>query len=56
MVRFKIVAQLSLGNQDCVQELLDLGIANVGIIQDFTDKVNRALHLEGMPRFFSLYN
>jgi hypothetical protein len=55
-VRLEVVAQFSLGNSDYVQELLDLGIAGLGIGQNFADKVNRALHLEIVSCFFPLYN
>jgi hypothetical protein len=50
------VPQLSLGDQDGVQELLDLGVTGLGISQDLVDKINRASHLESMPCFFPFYN
>jgi hypothetical protein len=50
------VPQLSFGNQDGVQELLDLRITGLGIGQDLADKINRVLHLESVPCLFSLYN
>jgi hypothetical protein len=50
------VPQLSLGDQDDIQELLDLGIMGLGVDQDLADKIKRALHLESAPCFFPLYN
>ena len=41
---------------DGVQEFLDLGVASLGIGQDFADEVHGMLHFEGMSLFFSLYH
>jgi hypothetical protein len=50
------VPQLSPSDQDGIQELLDLKVTGLGIGQDLTDKINRALHLESVPCLFPLYN
>jgi hypothetical protein len=48
--------QLPFGDQDGVQELLDLGVASLGIGQDFAYEVYRVLHLEGMPLLLPLHD
>ena len=48
------MTQLPLGDEDGVQELLDLGVAGLGIGQDLANKVHKALYFEGMPLFFLL--
>jgi hypothetical protein len=48
-MQLKVVALLSSGNEDSVQEFLDLGVACLGVGQDFTDEVKRTLDLEGVP-------
>ena len=50
------MAQLPLGDQDGVKELLDLGVACLGVGQDFTNKVHGALYLEGVSIFSPFYN
>ena len=50
------MAQLPLGDQDGVKELLDLGVACLGVEQDFTNEVHGVLNLEGMSLFSPLYN
>ena len=50
------MAQLPLGNEDGVQELLDLGVAGLGIGQDLANVVYGTLHFEDMSLFFLLYN
>jgi hypothetical protein len=50
------VPQLSPGDQDGVQELLDLRITGLGIGQDLADKINRALHRESVPCLSPLHN
>jgi hypothetical protein len=47
-VRLEVVAQLSPGDEDNVQELLDLRVACLGVRQDFIDDVDWALDLEGV--------
>jgi hypothetical protein len=47
-VRLKVVAQLPPGDEDNVQELLDLWVACRGVKQDFTDEVDRTLDFEGV--------
>ena len=42
-VRLEVVMQLPPSDQDSVQELLDLGVASLGIEQDFTNKVYEML-------------
>ena len=53
VIRLKIVAELSGHNQDCLQELLDLWILSLRLVQDFTDKINRAMNLVHMSSLFS---
>jgi hypothetical protein len=48
------VVQFSLGDEDGVEELLDLGVAGLGVRQDLTDEVHETLYFEGMPLFLSL--
>jgi hypothetical protein len=50
------VAQLSPGNEDSIQELLDLGVACLGVGQDFTDEVDQTLDLEGMALLLPFYH
>ena len=50
------MAQLPLGDQDGVWELLDLGVACLGVGQDFANEVHGALYLEGVSLFSSFYN
>jgi hypothetical protein len=47
-VRLEVVAQLSSGDEDSVQELLDMWVACLGVGQYFTDKVDRTLVFEGV--------
>jgi hypothetical protein len=42
--------------KDGVQELLDLGLAGLGIIQDLANKIYGRLHLEGMSLFLPFYH
>ena len=55
-MRLEVVTQLPLGDKDGVQELLDLGVAGLGIGQDLANEVHGKLHFEGMFLFFSLYH
>jgi hypothetical protein len=55
-VRLEVVAQFPFGDQSSVHEFLDLGVASLGIGQDFTYKVHGTLHLEGMPLFFLFHD
>ena len=48
--------QLPLGDQDGVQELLDLWVASFGVGQDLTNEVYGALHFEGVSLFVPLYH
>ena len=48
--------QLPPGDQDGVQELLDLGVVSLGIGQDFANEVYGMLHLEGVSLFFPFYH
>ena len=50
------MAQLPLGDEDGVQELLDLGVESLGIEQDLANEVHETLHFESMSLFFSLYH
>ena len=55
-VQLEVVMQLSPGDQDGIQELLDLGVASLGIGQDFANEVYGMLHLEGVSCFFLFYH
>ena len=55
-VRLKVVAQFSLGDEDGVEELLDLGVAGLGVRQDLAYEVHVTLYYEGMPLFLSLHH
>ena len=48
--------QLPLGDEDGVQELLDLGVAGLGIGQDLANEVHGTLQFEGVSLFFLLYH
>ena len=50
------MAQLPLGDEDGVQELLDLGVAGLGVKQDLANEVHGTLHFEGVSLFFLLYH
>jgi hypothetical protein len=54
LVIFEIMAELVGCNQDCVQQLLDLGIPSLGLVQDLADEVNRSLDLVRMPSLLAL--
>jgi hypothetical protein len=47
-VRLEVVAQLSLGDEDSVQEFLDLWVACLGVKQDFANEVDWTLDFESM--------
>jgi hypothetical protein len=47
-VRLKVVAQLPPGDEDSVQELLDLWVACLGVGQDFTNEVDQTLDFEAV--------
>ena len=55
-MRLEVVMQLSVGDNDGVQEFLDLGVASLGIGQDLANEVHGTLHLEGVSLFFSVYH
>ena len=47
---------LPLGDEDDVQEFLDLGVASLRIRQDLANEVYGTLYFEGVSLFFSLYH
>ena len=55
-MRLEVVTQLPFSDEDGVWELLDLGVAGLGIRQDLTNEVHGTLYFEGMSLFFSLYH
>jgi hypothetical protein len=55
-VQLEVVVQLSLGEEDGVQELLDLRVVHLGVGQDFTDEVDRTLHFEGVTLLLSFHH
>ena len=50
------MVQLPLGDQDGIKELLDQGVACLGVGQDFANEVHEALYLEGVSLFSLFYN
>ena len=50
------MVQRLLGDKDHIQELLDLGVAGLGIGQDLANEVQGTLHFKGVSLFFSLYH
>ena len=50
------MAQLPLGDQDGIKELLNLGVACLGVGQDFANELHGAPYLEGMSLFSPFYN
>ena len=55
-MRLKVVTQLRFGDEDGIQELLDLEVAGLVIGQDLTNVVYGTLHFEGVSLFFLLYH
>ena len=55
-MRLEVVTQLPLGDEDGVQELLDLGLAGLRIEQDLANEIHGTLHFEGVSLFFLLYH
>jgi hypothetical protein len=49
------VAQLSPGDEDSIQELLDLRVACLGVRQDFTDEADWTSDLEVMTLLLPFY-
>jgi hypothetical protein len=49
------VAQLSPGDEDSVQELLDMWVACLGVGQDFTDEVDRTLNFKSLTLLLSFH-
>ena len=47
---------IPLGDQDGVHELLDLGVAILGIKQDLANEVHGMLYFEGVSLFIPLYH
>ena len=54
--RLEVVMQLPFGDEDDVHELLDLGVAGLGIRQDLANEVYGMLHFESVSLFLSLYH
>ena len=54
-MQLEVVMQLSPGDQDGIQELLDLGVASLGIGQDLANELHGTLFFEGVSLFFPLY-
>ena len=50
------MTQLPPVDQDGVQELLDLGVASLGIGQDLANELHGTLFFEGVSLFFPLYH
>ena len=46
--------KLSLGDEDGVDQLLDLRVPRLCVREDLTDKIDRTLHLLNFARLFSL--
>jgi hypothetical protein len=54
-VRLEVVVQLPPGDEDSIQDLLDLWVACLGVRQDFTDEVDWMLDLEGVTLLLSFH-
>jgi hypothetical protein len=55
-VSLEVVAELAPREDHCIKQLLDLGIARLGLGQDFADVVHWPLDRQGMPFLRSLYH
>jgi hypothetical protein len=53
-VCIEVVPELALGHQDCVHELLHLGVARFGVGEYLADEVHRPLHFLRPSGLFSL--
>jgi hypothetical protein len=53
-MRLEVVSQLSLCQDHCVEQLLDLWVASFGLGKHFTDEVDQSLDGQCMPFFSSL--
>lgn len=42
----EVVDQLLLGNEDCIEQFLDMWVSSLGLAQHLTDEVNGPLDLE----------
>jgi hypothetical protein len=56
MMGFEVVAKLALRENHCIKQLLDLGVARLGIGQDFANVVHRPLDRQSVPFLRALYN
>ena len=56
LVVLEVMAELVGCGQDCVQQLLDMGVLSLGLIQDLADEVNRSLDLVHMSSLLALDN
>jgi len=54
LVVLEVMAELVGCGQDCVQQLLDMGVLSLGLIQDLADEVNRSLDLVHMSSLLAL--
>jgi hypothetical protein len=55
-VGVKIMAQFARGDQDSVQQILDVWIAGFGLIEDLANEVHWSLDLVHMPDLLALDN
>ena len=56
LVVLEVMVELAGCGQDCIQQLLDLGVPSLGLIQDLADEVNRSLDLVHMSSLLALDN
>jgi hypothetical protein len=52
----EVVAKLAPRENHCVEQLLDLGVARLGVGQDFADVVHRPLDRQGVSLLRALHN
>jgi hypothetical protein len=56
MVAFKVMQQLSLGNQHYLDQFLNLQVAYLGVGEDLAHEVYGPLDLKGVPEIVPLHN
>jgi hypothetical protein len=53
---FEVMQQLALGDENNINELLDLWVAYLHVQEDLADEVHRPLDLVGVPILLPLYD
>jgi hypothetical protein len=55
-VGLEVVAEFAPRENHCVEQLLDLWVARLGVGQDFTDVIHRPLNRQTVPFLRALHN